>query len=208
MKIELRGVLKSYRSVRALDHVSLQLDSGQIVSLLGPNGAGKTTLIRCLAGIAAPDKGGIYFDDQEFQRDRLDLRSRIYLMPDFPFLFWEHSILRNIAIILRLYEKPIWRRRGKAWCWNCCVISGPCFHWRCDPSIPSPGARYTRPDWWRCWRLTVIFGCWMNLLPRAWIRRELMRSSAMPVKPPAAGGRSCIRHKSSMWPNDFRSGYA
>jgi ABC-type multidrug transport system ATPase subunit len=59
MKIELRGVLKSYRSVRALDHVSLQIDPGQIVSLLGPNGAGKTTLIRCLAGIAAPDKGGI-----------------------------------------------------------------------------------------------------------------------------------------------------
>jgi len=104
MKIELRGVLKSYRSVRALDHVSLQIDPGQIVSLLGPNGAGKTTLIRCLAGIAAPDKGAIYFDDQEFHRDRLDLRSRIYLMPDFPFLFWEHSILRNIAIILRLYE--------------------------------------------------------------------------------------------------------
>jgi ABC-type multidrug transport system ATPase subunit len=53
MKIELRGVLKSYRSLRALDHVSLQIEPGQIVSLLGPNGAGKTTLIRCLAGIAA-----------------------------------------------------------------------------------------------------------------------------------------------------------
>src|SRR5580658_9437707 len=104
MNIELRGVLKSYRSLRALDHVSLQVDPGQIVTLLGPNGAGKTTLLRCLAGIAAPDKGGVYFDDQEFHRDRLDLRSRIYFMPDFPFLFWEHSILRNIATILRLYE--------------------------------------------------------------------------------------------------------
>jgi ABC-type multidrug transport system ATPase subunit len=104
MKIELRGVLKSYRSLRALDHVSLQIEPGQIISLLGPNGAGKTTLIRCLAGIAAPDKGGIYFDENEFRRDRLDLRKRIYLMPDFPFLFWEHSIVRNIAIILRLYD--------------------------------------------------------------------------------------------------------
>ena len=97
-------MLKSYRSVRALDHVSLQIEPGQIVSLLGPNGAGKTTLIRCLAGIAAPDKGEVYFDDQEFRRDRLDLRRRIYLAPDFPFLFWEHSVLRNIAMILRLYE--------------------------------------------------------------------------------------------------------
>jgi ABC-2 type transport system ATP-binding protein len=104
MKIELRGVLKSYRSIRALDHVSLEIEPGQIVSLLGPNGAGKTTLIRCLFGIAAPDKGGVYFDDQEFRRDRLDLRKRIHLLPDFPLLFWEHSVVRNIAIILRLFE--------------------------------------------------------------------------------------------------------
>ena len=104
MKIELRQVLKSYRSVRALDHVTLQIEPGQIVSLLGPNGAGKTTLIRCLVGIAAPDKGGVYFDDEEFRRDRVDLRQRIYILPDFPFLFWDQSVIRNIAIILRLYE--------------------------------------------------------------------------------------------------------
>jgi ABC-type multidrug transport system ATPase subunit len=104
MKIELRGVLKSYRGMRALDHVSLTIEPGQIVSLLGPNGAGKTTLIRCLIGIAAPDKGGIYLDEQEFRRDCLELRRRIYLLPDFPFLFWEHSVLRNIAIVLRLFD--------------------------------------------------------------------------------------------------------
>jgi len=104
MKIELRGVLKSYRSVRALDHVSLEIEPGQVVSLLGPNGAGKTTLIRCLAGIAAPDKGALYFDEQEYRRDRMDLRRRIHILPDFPFHFWDQSVLRNIAIVLRLFE--------------------------------------------------------------------------------------------------------
>jgi ABC-type multidrug transport system ATPase subunit len=104
MRIELRQVLKTYRTVRALDHVTLQIEPGQIVSLLGPNGAGKTTLIRCLVGIAAPDKGGVYFDEEEFRRDRLDLRQRMYILPDFPFLFWDQSVIRNVAIILRLYE--------------------------------------------------------------------------------------------------------
>jgi len=104
MKIELRGVVKSYRSVRALDHVSLEIEPGQIVSLLGPNGAGKTTFIRCLAGIAAPDKGALYFDEEEFRRDRMDLRRRMYILPDFPLLFWEQSVLRNIAIVLRLFD--------------------------------------------------------------------------------------------------------
>ncbi|HTD87362.1 MAG TPA: ABC transporter ATP-binding protein [Candidatus Binatia bacterium] len=104
MKIELRGVLKTYGPTRALDHVSFQIAPGQIVSLLGLNGAGKTTLMRCLAGIAAPDKGGVYFDDEEFRRDRLDLRRRMHLLPDFPFHFWDQTILRNIAIVLRLFE--------------------------------------------------------------------------------------------------------
>jgi ABC-2 type transport system ATP-binding protein len=104
MKIELRGVLKLYRSVRALDHVSLEIAPGQIISLLGPNGAGKTTLLRCLTGISVPDKGGVYFDDQEFRRDQLEVRRRMYFMPDFPLLFWDQSVLRNISIVLRLFE--------------------------------------------------------------------------------------------------------
>jgi len=104
MKVELRSVLKSYGSIRALDQVSLEIEPGQIVSLLGPNGAGKTTLIRCLAGIAAPDKGHMYFDNEEFRRDRMDFRKRLQLLPDFPFHFWDQSVVRNIAIVLRLYE--------------------------------------------------------------------------------------------------------
>jgi ABC-type multidrug transport system ATPase subunit len=104
MKVEFRSVLKSYRSLRALDYVSLTIEPGQIVSLLGPNGAGKTTLLRCLTGIASPDSGGVYFDDKEFRRDDIELRRRMYILPDFPFFFWEHTVLRNLAIILRLYE--------------------------------------------------------------------------------------------------------
>jgi ABC-2 type transport system ATP-binding protein len=104
MKIELRGVLKAYRSLRALDYVSLEIEPSQIIGILGANGAGKTTLLRCLAGIAAPDKGEVLFDGEPFSRDRLDMRARIYTMPDFPFLFWEHSIVRNLAMILRVYD--------------------------------------------------------------------------------------------------------
>jgi len=104
MKIEFRGVVKAYRSVRALDHVSMEIGPGQVISLLGPNGAGKTTVLRCLYGIAAPDKGHVYLDDCEFRRDRLDLRRRMYLLPDIPFQFWEHSVIRNISIVLKLFQ--------------------------------------------------------------------------------------------------------
>jgi ABC-type multidrug transport system ATPase subunit len=103
MRIELHGVTKSYNSVRALDGVSLEIEPGQIVSLLGPNGAGKTTLIRCLAGIAGADKGAVCLDGQEFRRDLLELRQRIHFLPDSPFYFWDQTVLRNIAIVLRLF---------------------------------------------------------------------------------------------------------
>lgn len=104
MRIELQGVLKTYRSIRALDHVSLEIAPGQIIGVLGPNGAGKTTLLRCLAGLAVPDKGAIYFDGQEYTRAHMELRRRVYFMPDFPFQFWDQSIVRNIGIVLRAYE--------------------------------------------------------------------------------------------------------
>jgi ABC-type multidrug transport system ATPase subunit len=107
MKVELRALSKSYRSVRALDQVSLQIDPGQILSLLGPNGAGKTTLLRCLAGIAVPDRGSIYLDGIELRRDQLALRRRLYFLPDFPAQFFDQSVLRNIAIVLHIFEADL-----------------------------------------------------------------------------------------------------
>jgi ABC-type multidrug transport system ATPase subunit len=104
MNIEMRAVTKRFGRARALDKVSLEFRPGEIVSVLGPNGAGKTTLLRCLAGIASPDQGDIYFDSRVFTREELSLRKRFFFLPDFPFLFWDQSVMRNIGIILRLYE--------------------------------------------------------------------------------------------------------
>ncbi|MGZ8937918.1 MAG: ABC transporter ATP-binding protein [Limisphaerales bacterium] len=105
MKIELRAVSKSYGKARALDRASLEIGPGQIVAILGANGAGKTTLLRCLAGIAAPDAGTIVFNDEPFERDKLDLRRQLFFLPDFPVVFYEMSILRHIGMVLRVYER-------------------------------------------------------------------------------------------------------
>jgi ABC-type multidrug transport system ATPase subunit len=107
MRIELRQVAKQYGSSPVLDDVSLTLEPGNIVAVLGANGAGKTTFLRLLAGIAAPTKGNVLFDGEEFRRDRLDMRRRFYFLPDFPALFPNQTIIRNIAIILHLYEADL-----------------------------------------------------------------------------------------------------
>ena len=103
MKIEIQTVTKSYNSFRALDEVSIAIESGQIIALVGSNGAGKTTLLRCLAATVCPDKGKILFDGEEFVRHRTDLRRRFHFLPDFPAVFEAWSPLKHIGMALRLY---------------------------------------------------------------------------------------------------------
>lgn len=104
VRVELRNVTKRYGSTVALDRVSLQFDPGQIIAVLGPNGAGKSTLLRLLAGISGPDRGDVLFDEVPFDRADPAVRRRLLFLPDFPPLFPEETVLRNLAIMLRLYE--------------------------------------------------------------------------------------------------------
>ncbi len=55
--VSLRDLTKNFGSVRAVDHLSLEIRRGETVALLGPNGAGKTTTVAMLLGLLAPDGG-------------------------------------------------------------------------------------------------------------------------------------------------------
>jgi ABC-type multidrug transport system ATPase subunit len=105
MKIEISKLSKSYGWSKALEDVSLEIESGQIVAILGPNGAGKTTLLRCLAGLVVPNQGEIRYDGQLFGRHRLDLRERFVFLPDYPFLSSSFDAVRQIGLTLELYGK-------------------------------------------------------------------------------------------------------
>ena len=58
---DLRDVVKSYATARAVDGVGFQVRRGEIFALLGPNGAGKSTLVRMMMGIIPPDAGTIHY---------------------------------------------------------------------------------------------------------------------------------------------------
>jgi len=85
MTVTVTNVRKHYGSLRALDGVSFELETG-ITGLLGPNGAGKTTLLRCLATVLAPDEGGIDVlgFDPDRPKDRTEIRRRIGYLPQEP----------------------------------------------------------------------------------------------------------------------------
>ena len=60
--LSLRGVSKSFGSIKALSNVSLDLEPGKVVALVGDNGAGKSTLVKVMSGVHRPDSGQYIFE--------------------------------------------------------------------------------------------------------------------------------------------------
>jgi ABC-2 type transport system ATP-binding protein len=66
--IELHGLTKRFGDVVAVDELSFEVDSGQVVGFLGPNGAGKTTTLRMLLGLATPTEGSATINGRPYQK--------------------------------------------------------------------------------------------------------------------------------------------
>src|SRR5215469_13600721 len=82
-KLVIEHLTKSYKAVRAVDDLSLDVSQGCIFGLLGRNGAGKTTTISCALGLARPDAGVVWFDGSALQPQALE---SIAYVPETPAL--------------------------------------------------------------------------------------------------------------------------
>jgi ABC-type multidrug transport system ATPase subunit len=102
--LEAAGLGKRYDTSWVLRDVHLSFDAGEIVAVLGVNGAGKTTLLACLAGILGWDRGEVRIDGERLDRDRLDQRQRMMLLPGDGFHFNGADTIRNAAIFSELWR--------------------------------------------------------------------------------------------------------
>ena len=105
MSIEIRNVTKRFGSFTALDDISLEVPTGQLVALLGPSGSGKTTLLRAIAGLDPPDRGEIR--DHGTDVTRLGARDRNVGFVFQHFARFPHlDVFENIAFALRIRKRP------------------------------------------------------------------------------------------------------
>lgn len=114
MKIAaIRDVVKRYGSTIALDHVSFELQKGEILGLLGPNGAGKTTAIHALVGLLPIDAGAIELFDQRQHAGAIDLRRRVGLVTQEITIFEDLTARENLQFFAGLYgiKEPVRSQR-------------------------------------------------------------------------------------------------
>ena len=85
--LKIENLTKSYGSKKAVDNLSLHIESGHIYGFIGHNGAGKTTTLKSIAGIMEFDEGNIYIDGKSIKDDSLACKSVMAYIPDNPDLY-------------------------------------------------------------------------------------------------------------------------
>ena len=102
--LQAQNLRKEYRTRLAVENVSLEVRSGEIVGLLGPNGAGKTTCFYMIVGLLKAEDGTITLDGQNLSKAPMHLRARagIGYLPQEASVFRKLSAQDNLRAILEL----------------------------------------------------------------------------------------------------------
>lgn len=94
MKLRTDDLVKKYKSRTVVNHVSIEVEQGEIVGLLGPNGAGKTTTFYMTVGLVTPNQGKIFLDDKEITKEPIYKRARMGIS----YLAQEESVFRKMSV--------------------------------------------------------------------------------------------------------------
>jgi len=111
MSIEVQQLRKNFGDFKAVDNVSLSIQSGELTALLGPSGSGKTTLLRLIAGLEQADSGQILFHGEDISDQHVSERGVGFVFQHYA-LFKHMTVAENVAFGLSV--KPRHLRPSKA----------------------------------------------------------------------------------------------
>ena len=104
MSIVIENLTKMYGDQKALDNVSLKIQSGQITGLLGPNGAGKSTLMKIITGSIIPEEGSVLVNGMDVLKEPLKVQRTLGYLPEHNPQYLELYVQEYLAYVASIYK--------------------------------------------------------------------------------------------------------
>lgn len=101
MEVRVQDIRKDFGRFPALETVSLDIRSGELIALLGPSGSGKTTLLRLIAGLETPTDGTVFFGTEDASKKTVQERNIGFVFQHYA-LFRHMTVLDNVAFGLKI----------------------------------------------------------------------------------------------------------
>ena len=109
--IEIKSLSKSFKELKAVNNLSLNVFKGDVFGFLGPNGAGKSTTIRMLLSLISPTSGDIKIFGKPLKEKRLEIMKKIGAIVEKPDFYSFLSAYKNLEILGRLSDTDVSRKR-------------------------------------------------------------------------------------------------
>ena len=106
MSITVSNLTKKYGPQKAVDDISFEVKTGEILGFLGPNGAGKSTTMKIITCFISPTEGGVSLDGYNIHNNPRAVRSRIGYLPENTPLYTDMTIVDYLKLSARLQEMP------------------------------------------------------------------------------------------------------
>lgn len=103
--IELKHVTKIYGGKhKAVDNISMEIPTGEIIGFIGPNGAGKTTTIKMITGVLNPDEGQILINGKDIVKQPMEAKKEFGIVPDNADIFLRLKGIEYLNFMGDIYE--------------------------------------------------------------------------------------------------------
>ena len=111
MSIVVQGVTKLYGEQKALNNISFEVKTGEIVGFIGPNGAGKSTMMKIITGFIPASSGQILVNDREVGTDNLEVRKEIGYLPENNPLYPEMYVREYLGFVASIYNTGVSKKK-------------------------------------------------------------------------------------------------
>jgi ABC-2 type transport system ATP-binding protein len=107
MSIVVQGVTKLYGDQKALDNVSFEIRTGEIVGFLGPNGAGKSTMMKIITGFIPATSGTVMVNGLDVENGSSEVKKKIGYLPENNPLYPEMYVREYLGFVASLYKSEV-----------------------------------------------------------------------------------------------------